>query len=113
MRPIPASHKAIIDSDKYYKTCARRRDGGCAGRITIEHAIIYAGRQIAELWNYVPLCERHHAVCSFQDRGDLQKEKNVWLALCRATDEELAQYSKVINYKQLRERLNDKYKTST
>jgi hypothetical protein len=109
MRPIPPTHKKVIDSDPFFKKCARCIDGGCAGRITIEHALIYGGRQIAELWAYVPLCEYHHAVNKFQDGGDLQKEKNVWVALNRATDAELLAYSKAINYLRERERLNQKY----
>jgi hypothetical protein len=109
MRKISNLHKAIIDSSPYYKKCARRYDSGCGGRITIEHALVFGGRQIAELWNYVPLCEYHHGVLNYQDCGDLQKEKNVWIALNQATDEELKKYSKVVPYIRERDRLNVKY----
>ena len=77
--------------------------------MTWEHAIIYAGRQLDEAWAIVILCEYHHAVNNFQDGGDLQKEKNVWLAINQATDEELRAVSKSIDYIVLKERLNDKY----
>ena len=109
MRPINPKLRKIIDEDKYYKTCARSKDGGCGGRITIEHALIFAGKQIDELWNLIPLCERHHAVLNYQDNGDLQKEKNVWIALNRAIDQELEAISKVIDYKKRRDYLNEKY----
>ena len=109
MRKISNLHKSIIDSSPYYKKCARRTDSNCAGRITIEHALVFGGRQIAELWNYVPLCEYHHAVLNYQDGGDLQKEKNVWIALNQANDLELKKYSKAINYIRMRDILNVKY----
>jgi len=109
MRRISKKNRAIINTDPYYKTCARKSDGGCKGRITIEHALIFAGRQIDEIWNLIPLCEFHHAVCNFQDGGDLQKEKNVLIALNRAKGSELVAISKAINYFDLRKRLNKKY----
>lgn len=90
------------------QVCARAGEG-CAGRITWEHALIYAGRQIDEAWAIVLLCERHHGVNTYQDCGDLQKEKNVWIALNQATNEELQKYSKAIDYIRLRNTLNAKY----
>ena len=98
---------AILDERK--PVCARQNDGGCAGRLTREHSLIYGGRQIDEAWAIVFLCARHHAVDEYQDGGDLQKEKNVWIALNQATDNELKQYSKAIDYVKLREKLNQKY----
>jgi hypothetical protein len=58
----------------------------------MEHALIYAGKQIDEVWAIIPLCTYHHAVNEYQDGGDLQKSKNVWIALSRASDEELLKY---------------------
>lgn len=107
MRPISPRVKAILDERK--PVCARQKDGGCAGRLTREHALIYAGRQIDEAWAIVFLCARHHAVDEYQDCGDLQKEKNVWIALNQATDDELKKYSKVVPYIRERDRLNVKY----
>lgn len=89
--------------------CARKNDGGCIGRITWEHTLIYAGKQIDEVWAIIKLCEYHHDVNTQQGNGDLQKEKNVWIALNRATDQELIKYSKAINYINERERLNKIY----
>lgn len=90
--------------------CQRAKDGFCDGRITWEHAIIFGGRQVDAAWAIVKLCERHHAVGTWQDRGDLDKEKNVFLALSQASDEELKTHSKAIDYLALRDRLYDKYK---
>ncbi len=95
--------------DLYYKKCARSDEGNCAGRITIDHAIIYAGRQLDELWALIPICAKHHDVDQFQGDGNLNREKHTWIALNRATDEELLRISKAINYLELRKTLNAKY----
>lgn len=91
------------------QVCSRRSDGSCKGRITWEHALTYAGKQIDEVWAIIFLCEYHHAVNNYQDNGNLTKKKNVWIALNRATDEELKKYSKAINLIEQRERLNKIY----
>lgn len=109
MRPISSKNKQIINSDPYYKVCARKDEGGCSGRITIEHSIIFAGRQLDDLWSLLPICEYYHSVGIYQDGGNMNKEKHIWLALCRATDDELKAISKAVDYIALRERLNAKY----
>lgn len=105
MRAITSDIRRVIDTDPYYKRCARWRDGGCSYHITMEHALIYAGRQVNEVWAIIPLCTYHHAVNEYQDGGDLQKRKNVWIALNRASDQDLDKYSRA-NYKTEREKLN-------
>lgn len=110
MRKINKTLKNKIASDKYYQKCSRLCDGNCQGKITWEHAIIFAGRQLNEKWAIIPLCEYHHAVNQYQDGGDLNKEINVCIALNRATDRELLATSKAVNYKELKNRLNEKFK---
>ena len=90
--------------------CLRNDEGNCGGRLTLEHALTYAGRQIDEAWAILWICAYHHGVDQFQDCGDLNKEKHVWLALNRATDEELEKYSKA-DFKVKRNRLNKIYET--
>lgn len=97
MRRIPQKLKEEILKDSYYKKCARLNDGYCEGRITWEHAIIYSGRQLNEKWAIIPLCWKHHL------GNGLDKDKNVCIALLRATEEELDKISKVINYKRKRD----------
>jgi hypothetical protein len=109
MRPIPQQLKNEMENDLYYKKCSRKGDGYCDGRITWEHCLIYAGRQINEKWAIIPLCEFHHAVNTYQDGKGLDKQKNVWIALNRATDNQLKEYSKVIDYIKMRNRLNKIY----
>lgn len=84
--PIPAKMRAEMDADPYYHKCVRRHEGGCEGRITWEHAWIYAGRKINEKWAIIPLCEYHHL------RAGLYKALNQLIALRRATPEDLAKY---------------------
>jgi hypothetical protein len=95
MRAIPPAHRKIIDSDPYFKQCAREaifHDHDCQGRITIEHALIFRGRQVVELFAYVPLCAFAHGVDEYQDSKIFDKRKNEYLALIRATTEDMAKY---------------------
>lgn len=108
MRAISQRVRRIIDSDEFYRICSRWADGNCSQCVTMEHTLIYAGSQIDEHWAIIPLCEYHHGVGNYQDRGDLQKEKNVWIALNRATDEELLKYPKRDFLKE-KSNLNKKY----
>src|SRR3990167_1326227 len=85
MRPLPTKLRQQLANDPYYSKCARF-DEECSGRITWELAFTYAGRQINEKWSIIPLCEYHHL------GGGLDKNYNRYLALKRATPEELAQY---------------------
>lgn len=88
MRPISPRVRAVIDSDPYYRRCARSHHRGCSGRLTMEHALRFAGRQVDEVWAIIPLCWRHHL-------GDLlDKRLNELIALSRATDDDLNKYPK-------------------
>lgn len=107
MRAISKKVRRALDDEP--DICCRYADGGCAGRITREHALIYAGRQIDEPWAIIKICARHHGVDEWQDRGDMNKEKNVWIALNKANDQDLTKYSKAIDYIRERKRLNEKY----
>lgn len=102
MQPIPQKLRKKIDENSYYKICARKGDGPCDGRITMEHAFIYQGRQISELWAIIPLCWRHHL------GAGLDKDKNRYIALNRANEEDLKKYPKK-DWKQLRLYLIKKY----
>lgn len=104
MRPIPKKHREIISSDPYFRVCARRNHD-CDGRITIEHAWIYGGKQINELWAYVPLCEFHHL------RKGLNKEINHYLSIKRASDDDLKKYPRK-NWNQEKAYLYNKYANS-
>lgn len=93
------------------RECMRADEGNCAGRITKEHAIIYAGKQLQEEWAILDICVYHHEVDEYQDGGGMNKEKHIWLALCRAPEERLLALRKSIDYIALRNRLNVKYQS--
>ena len=97
---IPLKYRKIIEADPYFKKCARQV--GCSGRITIEHALLYAGKQINEMFNYVPLCWYHHL-----GQG-LDKQFNQWVAIKRMTKEDKARYPRE-NWNQKLRYLNTLY----
>lgn len=110
MRQIPKWLLQDMLEDEYYARCARE-DDGCDGRITLEHSMIHAGRQVNERWAIIPLCTYHHSVDEHQDGDGLDKEMNEWIALSRATEADLLRMSKAIYYPRRLAYLQDKYGT--
>lgn len=99
MNNIPKKLAASLEADPFYHRCARRDallDHECQGDpvrgaygrvVEWEHALIYANRQVQKRYAIVPLCWWAH-------RGPGQdKELAVWIAVNRATDEELLELS--------------------
>lgn len=113
MNNIPKKLRAQLADDPYYYVCARKGLHGhiCGGRITWEHVLINAGKQLQKRAFIIPLCAKAHAVDKFQDGGDLKKDVNLWIALNRATEEEILAISKAQNYFITRAYLNKKYGT--
>lgn len=93
------------------RVCMRAEEGNCDGRITKEHAIIFAGKQWQEEWSILDICAYHHEVDRHQDGDGMNKEKHIFLALARASDEELRKISRAVDYIALRDRLALKYRT--
>jgi len=92
---LPESVRLAIDRDPYYRYCARDSED-CAGRITMEHAVTYAGKRINELWAIIPLCERHHGLGEWFMNGSLlNKRKNMLIALRRAPECARRKYPKL------------------
>jgi len=102
MNKIPPKLRKEMSEDDYYKACARQGID-CSGRITWEHALIFAGKQIQEKFAIIPLCEHHHLY------GGMIKWINEYIALSRATDEELNRYSKAVNLFTKRNYLKHQY----
>lgn len=111
MKPIPKKLKSEILLDPFYDKCARKGLQGhkCSGRITWEHAVRYAHNQVNQKWAIIPLCAKAHSVDNWQDVGDLDKQVNLWIALNRASDDELRAISKAMDYVRERVRLNALY----
>lgn len=112
MEKIPPDILNEILADPIYTACLRQiyfRDHECQGRITFEHAIKWQGRRLNTVWAIIPICEYAHSVGIYQNNGILNKEKNVFLALSRAPEEELKKYSKGIDYIKLKNYLKEKF----
>ena len=110
--PIPLKMRAEMEAMPVYKTCLRRtllKDHICEPNplngqlIEWEHAIRFKGPKLNEIWAIIPICYLVHR------GGKLNKEINVWIALNRATTEELKAISKAEDYLATRDRLNAKY----
>lgn len=98
-----------MSSNPEYSRCSLQGYHECEGAITWEHALIFAGKKVQLKFAIIPLCEKGHAINTFQDAGTMIKEMNVWVALNRGTDDELRSISKATNYLRERDRLNAKY----
>lgn len=109
------SLRTEVGQDPEYTRCALKNIllstiGPCGGRVTREHAIIFAGKKVQEKWAIIPCCAAHHGVDQYQDAPtQARKEIRVWVALNRATDEEIQSVSKVENYSRRKAFLNQKY----
>lgn len=86
MRPIPAKLKRELAA--LPQVCARAGPD-CSGRITWEHAVIYAGRQVNEKWAILFLCWYHHL------GAGLNKTWNIRTAMQRAKEEDRKKYPRL------------------
>ena len=109
MNNIPAKLKKELLVDPEYKKCALFGYHECDGRITFDHTIIFAGRQVQARWAIIPVCARGHEVDGYQDAHTMDKDMNRWVALNRATDDELRAVSRAVDYIRERARLNAVY----
>jgi hypothetical protein len=91
MHRIPPKLRRELSEDPYYQVCARGWENcsPCRGRITWEHAILYAGRQVQERWAIIPLCYYHHL------GHGLVKRINIEIAMSRATPEDKLKYPRL------------------
>jgi len=105
MSPIPKKLRDEMAADPYYRRCCITGRPKGAVKIEWHHNLIFAGRQVQEKWCILPVSEAVHIQANFRD----MREKLNWVMLNRATDEELARYSKVEDLIQKRERLNTIY----
>lgn len=110
MRPIPPTMRARMAMDPIYRECLRQtifsdhvcRANPATGKlIEWEHAFLYAGQQINEIWAIIPICWWVH------EGPGKNKDLNQYMALRRATPVELAKYPRV-DWLQLLRRLKIK-----
>lgn len=76
---MPLKLRNECADDPYYAVCARS-NAECAGLITWEHALMYAGKQIQEKFAVIPLCYYHHL------EDGICKTVNIVIALGRADE---------------------------
>ncbi len=112
MNNMPNKLRKECAADPEYTHCMRRkllRDHSCqsdpiTGKlIEWEHAMMFQGRQLQKKWAIIPICWLIHR------GGKLDKEINMWIALNRATVEELREISSAVDYQMHRDWLNKKY----
>lgn len=109
MNNIPDKLKRQLAANPEYYRCCLSGYSECGGRITWHHAVTFKGRQLQERWCILPTCERHHGIGAWMDHGTFDNEKLLWVALNRATEDEMLSISRVVNYPRERSRLNGKY----
>lgn len=111
MSPIPKNVLKEMLADPAYKVCMKFGHFGheCSGKITFDHTVIFAGKQVQVKNFIISLCENGHSVNRFQDAGDHCKESSLWIALNRASEPEMLAISKAIPYLREKERLNKKW----
>lgn len=113
MNKMPLKLRKELSEDSEYKTCLRKvllNDHECqrdplrpSQAVEWEHVIYWKGSQLQRRWCIIPICWLTH-------RGPLlKKEINEWIALNRATDKELEEISKAVDYKHKRDYLNKIY----
>src|SRR3990167_10008951 len=89
-KPIPKEVRERISKDPFFKTCARTDDpNNHSGRLTVDHAIYYAGKRLNDYWCLVSVCWHHNL------GAGLKKNVNQAIAYSRATDEDLQKYPKL------------------
>lgn len=103
MRPIPANHRKQIADDDFYRKCYVCGDS----KVEIHHVFSYSGRQISEMWNYVPLCRAHHAETTPHNMGYKKDTRNYieWCTVMKMTAEDKQKYPK-FNWSQLKHYLD-------
>lgn len=111
-KPIPPKMREEMDRDPAMHICMRNEllhDHVCQANpvtdrmIEWEHAMYFAGSKINEKWAIIAICWLVH------EGGKMNKEINRWIALNRATDDELRAKSKTTPYLNMREHLNKIY----
>jgi len=94
---IPKEVLEQLKSDPFMAECCI-----CGATPQFHHHFEYGRRAVNEAWCLLPLCPVHH-----KDVREINYRRLLdWCMLNRATDEELAKYSRVMNYKSKRIWLN-------
>ena len=110
MRKIPPKLREQMHNHPFYKRCCvtgrgiRTENRFNPERIEWHHNLIFAGKQVNEMWCILPVMKKIHD----REKQPHIKEILNWIMLNRATDEELRRYSKVEDLIAKRDKLNEK-----
>lgn len=105
-RPIPQKMREEMSQMRFYKSCCIGNND-CTGKIEWHHNLTWKGQRVNEIFCILPVCKYHHDLAGTKDI----KSKLDWIMLNRATNEQIINYSKAINYQDLKNRLNKQYGT--
>ena len=75
--------------------CAREDEGGCAGRISWEHALLYSNKRVQEKFAIIKLCALHHGIENYANCHGQNKRKHILLALSQATESDRKKYPRL------------------
>lgn len=88
MSPIPKKIRKILNADQYMKTCVNCKS---TQHIEFNHALIYSGRQIQEVYSILPLCTTCHRGYSGTIRREI-KDFCELIAITRGTADLVKKY---------------------
>ena len=106
MNHIPKPLNDELNNDQFYTRCCLRVDGLCEGKVERHHNLIFGAKQVQRKFSILPACKDYHH--KYANRKDI-KEKFDWVMWNRATDEEIAMFSKATDYQHYKKFLNNKY----
>lgn len=103
---IPTKLRAEMALDPFYKRCVitGKTDEEAGEKIQWHHNLEFKGKRVNRKFCILPLLESIH------DAISQHKEKVDWIMWNRASDEEIQEFSKAVDYKAVRARLNNKFK---
>ena len=103
-KPIPQELRDSMSMKPFYKKCCIANDN-CFGRIEWHHHKTHKGTRLNKEWCILPVCQHHHGRANIRNT----RERMDWVALNRASDQELKEISQAEDYIKTREMLNRIY----
>jgi len=101
--PIPPKLREEMANDKFYDKCCITGLSKNAVKIEWHHNLMFSGKRVNAKFCILPLADFvHRNIVKYKQKCD-------WVMWSRASEQEIAKYSKAINYKRERDRLNKIY----
>ena len=104
MSKIPKKLRDQLALDPFYRTCCiTGLPGSSWDRIEWHHNLIHAGKQVQAEFAILPVKHSIHMLAT----NPIIKERMDWVMLNRASENEIRQYSKVVDFASRRRYLNE------